>query len=230
MLFRSAADLTEGYWEKKVKEVTRQFLYLRGPSECFVIFDRVEATAAEYPKVWFLHLPAEPTINEAGDAAAWKGDLAGDTDPLCTGSSRALLQTLAPVRAKVGKRGGPGKEFWGHPYNPAAQYNHTLDKDGREQPGYRRPPLSPWRLEIEPPERQTRDCFLHVLFVGDEGGPEFARAERLEAEGRIGARIPLGGRTATVWFDLQGQAGGRLTIAEGGKTIHDQDLPRTVPE
>ncbi|MCL4853123.1 MAG: hypothetical protein KJZ78_17320, partial [Bryobacteraceae bacterium] len=40
----AAADLTKGYWAGKVREVTRQFLYLRGAHECFVIFDRVEAT------------------------------------------------------------------------------------------------------------------------------------------------------------------------------------------
>jgi hypothetical protein len=56
----AAADLTAGYWSGKVREVTRQFLYLRGARECFVIFDRVEALDAGLPKVWFLHLPTEP--------------------------------------------------------------------------------------------------------------------------------------------------------------------------
>ena len=59
----AAADLTEGYHENKVREVTRQFLYLRGPREFFVIYDRVHATRASFPKTWFLHIPSEPQIS-----------------------------------------------------------------------------------------------------------------------------------------------------------------------
>jgi hypothetical protein len=225
----AAADLTAGYWPEKVREVTRQFVYLRGEAECFVICDRVEAAAAELPKVWFLHLPSEPELNESGDRAAWKGDMAGDTGALSEGAGRALLQTLAPAPAKMVKRGGPGQDFWGHPHNPEAQYNHTLDRNGKEHPSYRRPPYSPWRLEVEPSERRARDLFLHVLFVGDEGGPEFGVAERVEAEGRLGARIPLGRRTATVWFDLEGPPGCRLTVEEAGAALYDGELPREMP-
>lgn len=224
----AAADLTAGYWPGKVREVTRQFLYLRGAAECFVIFDRVEATAAELPKVWFLHLPTEPAIDEAGHTATWKGDMAGDTGALSEGGSRAVLQLLSPSPGKIGRRGGAGQEFWGHPHNPAAQYNHTLDRFGKEAAAYRRPPYSPWRLEVEPLEKQARDSFLHVLFIGDEGGPAVVPAERIEAEGRIGARIPLGSRIATVWFDQAGPLGGHLTIVEGEKTLYDEDFPRAL--
>ena len=239
----AAADLTAGYWPEKVREVTRQFLYLRGASECFVIFDRVEATRAELAKVWFLHLPAEPSVTgdaevkvpghvtvHNGDTASWSSDLAGDTGATSSGTARATLQTLAPAAARITKRGGADHDFWGHPYNPAAQYNHTLDRNGREQQSYRRPPHSPWRLEVEPPERRARDFFLNVLFVGDgDGKAAPQRAERIEEAGRLGARIPLGTRTATVLFDLAGPCGGKLTIAEGGKTVYEAELPRQLP-
>ena len=99
-----------------------------------------------------------------------------------------------------------------------------------ERPGYLRPPLSPWRLEVEPATRQARDCFLHVLFVGDDAGAETgARAERIEAGGRIGARIPLGGRMATVMFDQAGPCGGTLTITQNGKTVWEGKLPERLP-
>ena len=239
----AAADLTKGYWSEKAKEVTRQFLYLRGSQECFVIFDRVESTKADYPKVWFLHLPSEPdvtgradvkvpdhVIQYDGDRAAWLSDPAGDTDMLSEGKSRLTMMTLAPAPVRITKRGGQGHDFWGNPYNPDAQYNHTLDRTGKEEEAYRRPTLSPWRLEVEPTGRQTRDYFLHVLYVSGEGAGEMPPAERIEGDGKLGARVTLGDRVATVLFNTTGALGGHLTISEEGKAIHDADLAQAIPE
>jgi hypothetical protein len=58
----AAADLTAGYRSNKAREVTRQFLYLRGAPEFFVVFDRVESTTATFPKHWFLHVPTRPEL------------------------------------------------------------------------------------------------------------------------------------------------------------------------
>jgi hypothetical protein len=169
-----------------------------------------------------LHLPGEPAVE--GDTCSWSGAPAGDSDLLSEGRSRVILRTLAPNPARITRRGGPGQEFWGHPYNPDAQYNHVLDRNGREQQVYRRPPYSPWRLEVEPPAAQPRDHFLHLLFVVDEGSEAEPAAERMQAEGRLGARIKLGARAVTVLFDTEGPLGGRLTISEGGTVLHDADL------
>ena len=238
----AAADLTKGYWSEKAREVTRQFLYLRGKQECFVIFDRVEATKAEYPKVWFLHLPSEPEVSGQatvkveghviqydGDTATWVGDPAGDTGLLSTGRSRILMKTLAPEPARITKRGGEGHDFWGHPYNPDAQYNHVLDRGGKESDAYRKPPLSPWRLEVEATGRQARDYFLHVLSVSEEGKREMPPVERIEQGRQVGARIALGEREVTVLFNKTGPVGGHLTITEAGKTLHDADLSQNIP-
>jgi hypothetical protein len=237
----AAADLTQGYWSEKVKEVSRQFLYLRGAQECFVIFDRVESTNAEYPKVWFLHLPSEPSVTGTagvkvdghvtqydGDTCTWLSGEAGDTGMLSSGNSRIIMQTLAPTPGRITKRGGEGHDFWGHPYNPKAQYNHTLDLNGKEDKTYRRPPFSPWRLEVEPPARQTRDYFLHVLRLTDEGVKELEPAKLIDEQGRLGARFSLGPRAVTVTFNTTGPLGGKLTIAEGRKTLHDAALPDTL--
>jgi hypothetical protein len=224
----AAADLTKGYWPAKVREVTRQFLYLRGTPECFVIFDRVESTSAEFPKIWFLHLPSQPEVNE--NRATWLGAMAGDTGALSRGTSRVVLQTLAPAPVSITKRGGPGQDFWGHPYNPSAQYNHTLDNAGIDQSAYRLPPFSPWRLEVEPTERRERDQFLNLLFVVDEPAGEVAAAERIDGDGTIGARFKLGAREVSVVFRTAGPMGGRLTIGEAGQTLWDADLPQTLPE
>jgi hypothetical protein len=246
----ASADLTQGYWSEKAKEVTRQFLYLRGKDECFVIFDRVEATKADYPKVWFLHLPSEPevsgaaevkvpdhVIQYAGDTATWLSDEAGDTGMLTKGKSRLTMKTLAPNPARITKRGGQGHDFWGNPYNPQAQYNHTLDNKGQQSDAYLKPTLSPWRLEVEPTTSEARDYFLHVLFVTDEGArqpdagaKEVPQAERVEEGDRVGARLRLGDREVTVLFNRTGDLGGHLNVTEAGKTLHDAELAQSVPK
>jgi len=194
--------------------------------DCFVIFDRVESTDATLPKVWFLHLPSEPTVD--GDTCVWGSDLAGDTGAYSMGRSWVTMQTLAPQPVRITRRGGPGQDFWGHPCNPDAQYNHTLDNQGIDQKAYRLPPLSPWRLEVEPGTRQTRDYFLHVLWLHDDPPKDAERAEPIEDGGRIGARIPLRDRLVAVRFDLTGACGGRLTIEESGEAAHDAELPREL--
>ena len=75
----AAADLTPGYRQNKVREVTRQFIYLRGRRDCFIIFDRVEATDASFPQTWFLHLPSEPQINghQTGRRPSTSGHIRG---------------------------------------------------------------------------------------------------------------------------------------------------------
>jgi hypothetical protein len=170
-------------------------------------------------------------IGDAGESrATWMGAMAGDTGAHSSGASRVVMQTLEPARASVVKRGGPGHDFWGHPHNPDAQYNHTLDKDGLEQAVYRRPPYSPWRLEVEPPERRERDYFLNLLFVLDEPAPEIPQAERIGGDGVVGARFALGDRTVRVAFRTSGPIGGHLAISEGGRALWDAALPTQLEE
>lgn len=237
----AAADLTKGYWDAKAREVTRQFLYLRGPEECFVIFDRTEATSADLPKIWFLHLPSEPevtgradvkvpghVVEYQGDTCTWLSSPAGDRNMISTGQSRMTMQTILPAGARITKRGGEGHDFWGHPLNPQAQYNHVLDRRGRHDKRYLRPPLSPWRLEVAPPRPAARDCFLHLLHLTDEGAGRPQRAERIEEGARVGARLALGDRTVTVLFDTAGPLGGHLRVTRGSTTLHDAELPREI--
>jgi hypothetical protein len=237
----AAADLTKAYWNGKAREVRRQFLYLRGQEECFVIFDRVEATSQELAKIWFLHLPSEPEVTGQvkvkvadhvsefeGDTATWLSSPAGDRNLRSTGQSRMTMQTVFPEPAAITKRGGEGHEFWGHPLNPAAQYNHTLDKDGKHAEAYLRPPYSPWRLEVAPRRRAARDCFLHLMRLGAEGAGAPERAERVLEADRLGARFHLGDRTVTILFNASGSLGGRLRVARGNVSLHDGDLPERI--
>jgi hypothetical protein len=191
----AAADLTKGYSPHKTKEVTRQFLYLRGPKEFLLVFDRVEATKPEFVRHWFLHVPTPPA--EDGPRLTWLSlpEADGDREVLSQGRSRAFLHTLLPAGAARTVRGGPGKDAWGHPLEPKAQYNH-------DSPGRRRPPLCPWRVEVRDPGPGARTLFLHVFEIADEGALQPAPVAFVAPAGadlgdgrkvRFNAEGPLGG-------------------------------------
>jgi hypothetical protein len=158
----AAADITKGYNEKKAREVTRQFLYLRGEHEFFVVFDRVEATRADLRRHFFLHVPTEPQRQE--NCLTWLSlpEADGDKQVLSQGRSRMVLHTLLPDKAQIVIRGGPGKEAWGHPLEPTGQYNHMTE-------GRSRPPICPWRIEVGDSDSGSRSLFLHVFEIADEG-------------------------------------------------------------
>jgi hypothetical protein len=157
----AAADITKGYNDKKAREVTRQFLYLRGDREFFVVFDRVEATRPDFARHFFLHVPTEP--QRQGDLLTWLSlpEADGGKEVLSHGRSRMFLRTLLPQNAEIVLRGGPGQEAWGHPLEKTAQYNHMTQ-------GRLRPPICPWRIEVGDPATEPRSLFLHVFEIVDE--------------------------------------------------------------
>jgi hypothetical protein len=205
----AAADLTKGYHAGKAKEVTRQFLYLRGEKEFIVVFDRVEATKPEFARHFFLHVPTEPQA--VGRARTWLSlpESEGDRQVLSTGRARAFLTTLLPAEAPVVVRGGAGQEAWGHPLEPTAQYHH-------EAPGRRRPPVCPWRIEVAAPGEGARSLFLHVLEIAPE-----AQATPAEVK-RVG---PAGADIAGRWqvrFNAEGPLGGTVNGAALSTTLRTE--------
>jgi hypothetical protein len=161
----AAADITSGYNPLKAREVTRQFLYLRGEREFFVVFDRVESTRPDYRRHFFLHVPTEPRV--MGSELTWVSLPQADRDKTVQseGRARMFLHTLLPANADIVVRGGPGKEAWGHPLEPAAQYNHATE-------GRAKPPICPWRIEVGDPSDGKRSLFLHVFELGKETTPQ----------------------------------------------------------
>ncbi len=157
----AAADITKGYNAAKAREVTRQFLYLRGDREFFVVFDRVEATRPDFAQHFFLHVPTEPQHQD--NRLTWLSlpEADGDKTVSSRGRSRMFLHTLLPQKAEIALRGGPGQEAWGHPLEPTAQYNHMTERRLR-------PPICPWRIEIGDPTSETRTLFLHVFEITNE--------------------------------------------------------------
>jgi hypothetical protein len=198
----AAADLTKGYNSKKAREVTRQFLYLRGVREFFVVFDRVEATQAEFRRHFFLHVPTQPEVK--GNVLNWlslpQGD--GDQQVLSEGLSRMFLHSLLPANAEMVTRGGPGEEAWGHPLDKTAQYNHT-------NPGRLKPPICPWRIEVGDTNRGPRTLFLHVFEVTGERVREASEVKLLPPTG------VLIGERWRIEFNPNGEIGGKI----GGKDL-----------
>ena len=141
--------------------MTRQFLYLRGEREFFVVFDRVEAARADFKRHFFLHVPTQPEVK--GNLLTWTSlpEADGDDEVLSQGRSRMFMRTVLPERAEIVTRGGPGQEAWGHPLEPTAQYNHITE-------GRTKPPICPWRIEVGDPGNGTRTLFLHVFEITDE--------------------------------------------------------------
>ena len=202
----AAADLTKGYATQKAREVTRQFLYLRGEREYFVIFDRAEATRPDFARHFFLHVPTEPALKERISTWLSLPEADGDRAVLSKGRSRAFLHTLQPSNAGIVVRGGPGKEAWGHPLEPTAQYNHETE-------GRKRPPICPWRIEVGDKGQGPRTHFLHVLEVADEA-----------ATGPVEVKFvgPAGVDIGTRWkvrFQSAGPPGGSLNGAPLATTL-----------
>jgi len=202
----AAADITAGYNSAKAREVTRQFLYLRGEREFFVVFDRVEATKPDFRRHFFVHVPTEPEVS--GNQLNWLSlpEADGDKELLSHGRSRMFLTTLLPANAQIVKRGGPGQEAWGHPLEPTAQYNHVAR-------GRNRPPICPWRVEVGDPNPGARTMFLHVFEIGEESQRQ---PEEVQFIPPAGVQI---GKRWRVQFNATGPLGGKVA---------DQDLTTAV--
>ena len=193
----AAADITKGYNDKKAREVTRQFLYLRGEPEYFVVFDRVEATRADFARHFFLHIPTRP--ERRNDHLTWLSlpEADGDKNVFSHNRSRMFLHTLLPEKAQIVTRGGPGKEAWGHPLETTAQYNHTA----RDR---MKPPVCPWRIEVGDPGDSNRSLFLHVFEIADE---------QLRQPSAVKFVAPAGVDIAERWqvrFNPAGPLGGKI--------------------
>ncbi len=221
----AAADLTEAYRSHKVREVTRQFAYVKGDKEFFVIFDRVDATRKDFPKTWFLHMPTEPVVDGLetvivdghvaqydGAVATWVSSPAGVDKVLSEGRSRAFLKTLLPEGAVVTKRGGDGHGFWGHPHEATAQYNHKGDRGDRS-------PVVPWRLEVASSGATEREFFLHVLEIGDESDDKMAPVVLRQEEDRVGVALGEGQDAVVIWFAKQGALSGWMQVGNGEQKV-----------
>jgi len=181
----AAADLSDAYDDSKIESYTRQFLYLRSDPECFVVYDRLNATKAEFPKLWQLHTMNEPVfydgserlsdgISGPGSTAYPRADrsvssaYAPENNPvknssedsfLSNGYGALLTTRLLPEQATTTGRGGEGHDNWGNPFNP----NDDKNLDRKRGEGQNLMDRSWWRIEVTPDAASKETEFLHVL-------------------------------------------------------------------
>lgn len=231
------AAIRQATRSEKIREYTRQFVYVRGDPEFFVVYDRVSATKPDYPKTWLLHVQSEPEVLAGGKSAelaaegpGWKS-FTGADGAICRVTSRdgkywqtskrgALgVRTLLPRDARITKRGGKGFEVWGNPHDPHASNLHDPEPEFNQSDI----DVCLWRIEVEPPDEAEDHRFLHVLVpCGDaEGRPTGELAPLLSAfhltgdERRDGVRLNWEGTACEIAFDRAGPMGGSVAIRRG---------------
>jgi hypothetical protein len=243
-----AADLTRAYssvrddeqtkkrtQSQKLREFIRQFVYVRGTPEFFVIYDRVQATEASFPKTWLVHLQEEPEFLGAGDLlkVAKEGPgyrtyqgaqgvlsrvVSRDGKYWTTPKRGAVgIRTLLPKGARITKRGGEGFELWGNPHDPKT--SNGTDPERQKQSDI---DVCLWRVEVEPPELSEEHHFLHVLVpysetAGQEAGryaPAPGAFKLVENGSQEGVTLETTSGSWTVLFNNQGVPGGAVSIRQ----------------
>lgn len=195
----ASGDASRAYSAEKMRSFTRQFLYLR--PDLFVVFDRVSATRAEFPKTWLLHSIEEPALE-------------GNRFTIRHGPGRLFGYTLLPRQARIEKVGGPGREFL------VAGKNYPVEAG---------PEAGAWRIEVKPPSANETDLFLHVLYaaVGDAAPPQ--RVQLLTEgirPGQVAAAIEVGDKRFIATFETQGPPRGKVLIedARSGRALFSKEL------
>ncbi|KPJ56500.1 MAG: hypothetical protein AMS16_02300 [Planctomycetes bacterium DG_58] len=202
----AAADVTGAYasvqdseevakklGSRKIRKYTRQFVYVRGPREFFVVYDRVAAADAAFPKTWLLHVLNEPQVNGTSQAKGEGLETFADADSAFAETAsrdemfrdrqrRSVLdrrwktrkrgamaiRSLLPKNPRITKRGGIGFEMWGNPHDPRAgnAKDPYMKYNADKTPklaSWNSMDVCLWRLEIESTERQEEQQFLNVL-------------------------------------------------------------------
>jgi hypothetical protein len=256
------ADLTNAYGNagnsaktgsRKMESCTRQFLHMRGDPEFFVVYDRVVASDASFPKTWIIHVTGEPTISAAGEkisasdsgpgfetfpgsdtvlARVREGEKPSQDVPWRTDRRGALVaRTLLPKDARITKRGGKGFDMWGNPHDPMAGNMTDSEPDMQTDMD-----ICLWRLEVEPSRNAKGHCFLHVLIpCGDAKGKsddeltvQASAFSLVETSTHDGVRLKLGGKTWEVSFPREGPIGASFKVKAGSGKAVSTPLPTAI--
>jgi hypothetical protein len=155
-----AGDCARAYSPNKLKQFTRQILFLRPGT--FVIFDRVESADPALKKTFLLQAMKKPTP-------------AGPDLVIANGRGRLFVQTLLPVNPEV--RQVSGAELYridGRDYPP--------DQETGAAPEC--------RLEISPRAPAAVDYFLHVLTATEASTVSVPRASVKVGPDTVGVGLP----------------------------------------
>jgi len=199
----AATDATATYHPDKCAQMVRQFFFF--PPDYFVVFDRVTAAKAEFPKTWLFHTANEPAL----DRSEFRADQA---------QGRVFVRTLAPADAALAKIGGPGKEFW------ADGRNWPLSPHRRRLPE----PMGHWRVEVKPGQPRADDCFLHMIQTSDQTVETMIESRVSETEAQFQLAFSVGPRAYVLALNKSGDVGGHICIAEGDNVLVDRALTQQV--
>ena len=210
-----ASDATQSYHEDKAGEVVRQFVFL--PPDCFVVFDRVKSTKAEYPKTWIIHTAKEPALtgNEF-----YNDHLEG----------RLFCRTVFPENAKLNKIGGPGKQFWSDGRNwplPVLTPDDWNFSRARLVPDTHEL-LGQWRMEVTPAKPATDDVFLHLIQVGDLSLQSMVNSTALKKDGMQGVKFTYREKEYEVMFNVRNDIGGKITVSRNNQRVVEDNFTKTV--
>lgn len=253
-------DAHFSYNPADLKEITRQFLYLK--PDIFVIYDHIEVNDAGKRPCWLLHSLREPlafgkeaplTLEEIGtqwlQVAKGKliphpqpgghfrmdgsGFLVESGSPHKKGDGWLRVQTLVPAedQSKRIKIGSRGHEF------EVAGIQYGVTDEGYELTDSTYAVrstigLEGWRVELrsEKPSKTTE--FLHVLQVGTGRRVGAKEATVQSNPSAHTVAVEHKGKTFLVTLKRGGKRGGSLRIIEtaGGKELYGEALPDTVED
>ena len=222
-------NLTKAYSEK-VTYYDRQFVYLPAP-DFLVVFDRVSAAQAGFPKRWLLHFQDRPLID--GNAPepglkAWPdakltslrrlGRLEAGGPPVDYDGA-LWVRTLLPAERTITTVGGPGFEY----FNAFTGKNYPVS-DPRVAAELRE--SGNWRIEVAPARPAKDDQFLHVLQIQQPAEAGVVRDDdnkmvgtlilaRPESQVVLFASAPTGGPvTLPLRYRISSSAPARHLLAE----------------
>ena len=214
----SAADATATYDPLKCSQMVRQFIFL--PPDHFVVFDRVTATRAEYPKTWLFHTANEPVVT-------------GNESCADQGQGRIRVRTVYPADAVLEKVGGHGKEFWVDGKNWSLPddwpYWSKVKEENRGIADRRIPEtMGRWRIEVKPKGPRAEDHFLHLIQVGDPTLQKMGQTNVAQSPEQVSLEFAAGRRTYRVSLNKTREVGGHLRIREGDRVVVDQEFARGI--
>lgn len=210
-----ASDATDSYNKDKTNLVLRQFVFL--PPDHFIVFDRVNSTQPDYQKRWLLHAAAEPHVN--------KNEFS--TEHM---EGRLFCKTLFPEKIEIKKIGGPGKQFWSDGRNWSLEvvspddwnYKNSRWLDDEHDL------FGQWRIEVIPEEAKNDHIFLHLMQVGDTTLQSMADSESVRTDDMAGIRFAYAGKEYEVMFATKNEAGGKISISQGGKKMLEEVFSNKV--
>ena len=171
-------DITKAY-SSKVKDVKRSFVFLNlfdsTVPAALVVYDNVESSNASFGKYWLMHSIEEPEIGNGWfEIRRTKNNDSG----------MLHCDVILPDKASIENVGGEGKDFYvfGENFPNPALPNRPDEANER----------GAWRVEVRPSAPATKDNFLNVIQVADNGCKAFHKVYPVSGTDGTGAAVANG--------------------------------------